>query len=188
MEAVPPAVIRRVRVHGRAPAQERGHGEPSRRALLRVAPRRGCVVERPTVVTSAPRSPSARAYSGRSSSASSRGVGWRRHGGYRRSVDLIEATKTGDVSVVRRVAARGADLDARDAEGRTALFHALPSCIGFNLPRESEELVRALLELGVDPDAVDDHGDTVERWAARGVTAAIEASDLRRLQALLRGG
>lgn len=68
------------------------------------------------------------------------------------SQQLIEAVNAGDVARVRDLIAQGADVDARDAYGATALMNAAHSG---NL-----EMVETLLAAGAEVDAKDELGWT----------------------------
>lgn len=74
--------------------------------------------------------------------------------------DLHELARTGQVEAVRsRLAPAPPDLDAADAEGETALMHAV---------REGhDEIVEMLLEAGADPDHQNQRGETALHLAAR---------------------
>ena len=63
---------------------------------------------------------------------------------------LIEAAAAGDAARVRALAAAGASLEARDAEGETALMRAAH---GGHL-----DVVRALVDAGADVNATDGRG------------------------------
>lgn len=73
-------------------------------------------------------------------------------------VSLHDAAKVGDVEALKRLLEGGADVNAQDARGVTALGVA----VGFNrLP-----VVTALLEAGADVSKVDRRGNTVLHYAA----------------------
>ena len=63
---------------------------------------------------------------------------------------LMAAAGRGDLAEVRRLLAEGADVNAADAMGFTALFHA---CYNGDEDRGYPEVVRALLEAGAGPGA-----------------------------------
>jgi Ankyrin repeats (3 copies)/Ankyrin repeats (many copies) len=67
---------------------------------------------------------------------------------------LMRAVDNGDVNAVRRLLAEGANVNAKDRWGRTALIHACGhGC-------RNEALVTALLQAGADANASDLSGDT----------------------------
>ncbi len=74
------------------------------------------------------------------------------------SPPLVEAASRGDQAEVRRLVEEGADLEAVDSSGRTALQWA---AYGGHV-----EIVRDLLQAGADPDHTDDEGDTALHIAA----------------------
>jgi len=75
-----------------------------------------------------------------------------------------------DIDLVRLMAARGADLDARDRSGSTALMWAALNETG------DARLVEELLRLGADPLATNQAGETALVWALRrGDTPAVSA-------------
>ncbi|NDZ79496.1 hypothetical protein G3I19_13390 [Streptomyces sp. SID10853] len=76
---------------------------------------------------------------------------------------VLEAAGRGDTAAVRAALAAGADLEARDAHGRTALLLA---AIGDHV-----EAARLLVADGADPDAQDDRDDSP--WLATGVTGSV---------------
>ena len=81
--------------------------------------------------------------------------------------DLLEAARAGNPHAIRAEIAAGADLDARDADGATALHWAVQ--------RHSLEAVAALLDAGAEPSAVTRNGVTPLSLAALlGETALIE--------------
>ena len=78
---------------------------------------------------------------------------------------------------LRRLLQQKADVNARDALGRTALMHLLgPHSAGPYQP----EMLERLLEAGADPCAADNEGRTVLHYAAEGYThaAARQAAEL----------
>jgi ankyrin repeat protein len=68
------------------------------------------------------------------------------------SDDLLEAAKAGDAARVKSLLAAGADCNARDAEGATALMLAAHA--------GKLDVVRALVEAGADVNATDERGWT----------------------------
>src|SRR5262249_50621554 len=89
---------------------------------------------------------------------------------------LLLAAVRQDVDVVRAMLARGADLNARDRSGSTALMWA-----AFNETGDAT-IVQELLARGADPAATNAAGATALDWAARrGETPAVAA--LRRIGA-----
>jgi ankyrin repeat protein len=69
---------------------------------------------------------------------------------------------TTDVEVARSLLAKGADVNLRDAEGRTALMWAAYD------PRAGVEVAQALLDAGAKVDVRDDSGRSALTWAAAG--------------------
>jgi hypothetical protein len=83
---------------------------------------------------------------------------------------ILLAVVRQDLELVRLMAARGADLNARDRSGATALMWAAFNEIG------DATLVQELLNRGADPAATNKAGETALDWAARrGTTAAVTA-------------
>jgi ankyrin repeat protein len=72
---------------------------------------------------------------------------------------LLSAARTGDISTVRRLLKQGADLEARDEGGRTALARAA-DC-------GDTEIVKLLLAKGADPEAGQIVGEEVLRDATK---------------------
>jgi|GEM_PF-1176204 len=71
--------------------------------------------------------------------------------------NLIEAAKTGSPAIVGAFLAKGADVNARDPRGGTALIWAVA--------RRVPESVRLLIAAGVDLNARDQHGMTALKLA-----------------------
>lgn len=86
---------------------------------------------------------------------------------------LFEAAKTGDATAVRARIATGAELDARDSTGTTALHWAV-----YN---NSLDVVDALLDAGADPNVGNRYGSTPMAEAAIG-------GDVAMIRALLDAG
>jgi N-acyl-D-amino-acid deacylase len=83
---------------------------------------------------------------------------------------LILAILRQDLPLVRLMAAKGADLDARDRSGSTALMWA-----AFNETGDSA-ILEELLRHGADPHATNKRGETALVWALRrGDTPAVAA-------------
>lgn len=76
---------------------------------------------------------------------------------------LNEAAEKGDASRVRSLISSGTDINAKDAEGRTALMYAARNGQG--------EVVRILIEAGADVNARDNEGMTAVMYAAGGSDA-----------------
>merc|ERR1719426_225618 len=85
---------------------------------------------------------------------------------------LIVAAKSGFAKVCGQMIAASADLEARDAAGRTALMHAVQ--------KESPEVVRVLFDARADPAAQDTKGFTPS-------TIALSSTNLE-LREILQGG
>lgn len=77
---------------------------------------------------------------------------------------LLAAAASGDADAVALALRDGADLETRDAAGRTALLLASAG--------DHVEVARVLVALGADPDAVDAQQDTP--WLVTGVTGSVE--------------
>ena len=77
----------------------------------------------------------------------------------------MAAAGRGDLAEVRRLLAEGADVNAADAMGFTALFHA---CYNGDEDRGYPEVVRALLEAGADREARIGYGVRPLMYAAAG--------------------
>ena len=76
---------------------------------------------------------------------------------------LLQAIRRGEAGTVSSLLAAGADPDAADAEGRTALIYA--ASINMSNVRRGE-IVAALLKQGADPDRADARGKTPLHEAA----------------------
>merc|ERR1719498_1281645 len=85
---------------------------------------------------------------------------------------LIVAAKSGMAKVCGQMVAASADLEARDAAGRTALMHAVQ--------KESPEVVLVLFDARADPSAQDGKGFTPS-------TVALSSANLE-LREILQGG
>ena len=83
---------------------------------------------------------------------------------------LLRAAEAGDADRVALALRSGADIETRDARGRTALLLAATS--------DRVEVARLLVAMGASPDALDDRHDTP--WLVTGVTGSV-----RMLEALL---
>lgn len=76
---------------------------------------------------------------------------------------LLQAAGVGDADGVAIALREGADIEARDARRRTALLLAVTE--------DHVDVARLLVDLGADPDAVDDQHDTP--WLVTGVTGSV---------------
>ncbi len=76
---------------------------------------------------------------------------------------LMHAAEKGDLGSVRRLLSEGADVNAKDWMGRTALLHACES------GRISPQVIIVLLAAGADPNALDKGGVTALIGAATGL-------------------
>ncbi|NYV74109.1 ankyrin repeat domain-containing protein [Streptomyces sp. UH6] len=77
--------------------------------------------------------------------------------------ELLQAAERGDTDTVRLALRAGADVEARDAHGRTPLLLAALA--------DHVDTARLLLAAGADPDARDDRQDTP--WLVTGVTGSV---------------
>lgn len=76
---------------------------------------------------------------------------------------LLRAAGDGDADAVALALRAGADLEARDGNGRTALLLAATY--------DHVDVARVLVAVGADPDALDDRHDTP--WLVTGVTGSV---------------
>lgn len=76
---------------------------------------------------------------------------------------LLRAAERGDADAVALAVRAGADLEVRDAMGRTPLLLAATY--------DRVEAARVLVAMGADPDALDDRHDTP--WLVTGVTGSV---------------
>ncbi len=86
---------------------------------------------------------------------------------------LLAAAERGDADAVASALRAGADLEARDAQQRTALLLAVTG--------DHVDAAKVLVAMGADPDALDDRHDTP--WLVTGVTGSVAM-----LEALLPAG
>ncbi|KIQ63923.1 ankyrin [Kitasatospora griseola] len=86
---------------------------------------------------------------------------------------LLGAAHTGDVAAVRAALAAGANLEARDPQGRTALLTAALA--------DQVAVAEFLVAAGANPDAQDDREDSP--WLVTGVTGSVAM-----MRALLAAG
>ena len=77
---------------------------------------------------------------------------------------LLAAAKSGDATAAALAVRAGADLETRDARGRTPLLLAVTD--------DQLAVARLLVYLGADPDALDDQHDTP--WLVTGVTGSVD--------------
>ncbi|MFI7005224.1 ankyrin repeat domain-containing protein [Streptomyces sp. NPDC050145] len=96
--------------------------------------------------------------SGRSSSSAARESDPSRSA----NADLLRAARSGDADAVRTAVERGADLETRDGDERTALLLAASG--------DHVAAAKALVDAGADPDALDGQHDTP--WLVTGVTGS----------------
>ncbi len=76
---------------------------------------------------------------------------------------LLEASAAGDLQAVREAIKAGAAIETRDARARSPLLLAVTE--------DHVDVAAELIELGADPDAVDDQSDTP--WLVTGVTGSV---------------
>jgi uncharacterized protein len=77
---------------------------------------------------------------------------------------LLAAAESGDATAAALALRAGANLETRDARGRTPLLLAVS--------QDRLEVARLLVYLGADPDALDDQHDTP--WLVTGVTGSVD--------------
>lgn len=77
---------------------------------------------------------------------------------------LIEAAQDGEADLVALALRAGADLEAKDAAGRTALLHAVTE--------DHVAVADLLVAMGASPDTLDDQHDTP--WLVTGVTGSVD--------------
>src|SRR5687767_10111972 len=82
-------------------------------------------------------------------------------------MSVLDAAASGDISAVRAAVEAGADLEARDARGRTALLLAATN--------DHVEVAKVLVAAGADANALDDQHDTP--WLVTGVTGSVAMAD-----------
>jgi uncharacterized protein len=75
------------------------------------------------------------------------------------NVDLIEAAAKGEITRVKNLLAKGADVNAREQQGRTALMEAAA--------KGQTASVEVLLAKGADIHARDQDGMTALMWAEK---------------------
>jgi len=85
---------------------------------------------------------------------------------------------TTDAQVIRSLLDKGADVNARDADGMTALIYAIRD------PRAGSDVVDALLDRGAKVDTQDNAGRTALTWAAIGGRADVVRTLLSKHAAL----
>ncbi len=81
---------------------------------------------------------------------------------------LHAAAEDGDATAAALALRSGADLEARDSRGRTALLLAVT--------KDHLAAARLLINLGADPDALDDRHDTP--WLVTGVTGSVAMAEV----------
>lgn len=91
---------------------------------------------------------------------------------------LMAAAGRGDLEAVRALLATGADVNAADAHGFTALYHA---CYNGDEDRGYPEVVQALLDAGADKEAPIGYGVRPLMYAAGNGEAGV-------VEVLLRAG
>ena len=88
----------------------------------------------------------------------------------RRNAALISAARTGDAKAAEAALEAGADANARDGDGITALMHAARGDrpeIANPTPTDHPRIVELLIERGADVNAKTDSGFVALFWAAR---------------------
>ena len=81
---------------------------------------------------------------------------------------LLAAAERGDATAAALASRAGANLEARDERGRTALLLAAT--------KDHLAAARLLVYLGADPDALDDQHDTP--WLVTGVTGSVDMLEI----------
>ena len=84
---------------------------------------------------------------------------------------IILAAKSGDAEMIALLINEGAELNARDDEGRTALFFA----------EVSSQVFGSLITAGADPKIKDNEGNTILMYKVAGSASAAEVDKLLRL-------
>ena len=99
------------------------------------------------------------------------GICWKLGCALQKKIETLQdAAKAGDQEAVKRMLAEGADLNAKDARGITALGVA----VGFN----KIQVVDTLLEAGADVEITDPKGNTALHYAAGNSSFVYNASKL----------
>jgi len=91
------------------------------------------------------------------------GAGIEARGGHSQRTPLIEAAYNGRLDVARFLVQRGADVNARDDRGKSALWMA--STPESYVPAGGPQLIEFLAENGADVEAADNTGMTPLAWA-----------------------
>ena len=95
---------------------------------------------------------------------------------YESQTALMKAAFHGNKEICELLIKAGANVNAVDKNGKTALIHAAYRHVGYSGDYKSEnyeEFCRLLIKSGADVDAVDNNGKTALMWAAQQASVGV---------------